>query len=233
MKKKLFLILTLLLITGCSYDYNLTVTHDKKYKEELIVVFPKSSSPVSEKKLKSYIKEEISNYKKSDVYKNYDFKYKIKGEEVIFTVSTVHNTFEEFQLSPFYKEYFQRIYKNEAKNYTVSTGGDFINPNLGDVADPNFKNDNFNINIKFHNKVASTNSNKSDQRSNVYTWEIGSMDKDRTIEFSLTSELKYDIIILDYLNDNKMVIIPLLLIIITVSIGGFILYSKNKLNNRI
>lgn len=231
--KKLLLVAMLLLVTGCSYDYNLTVTNDKRYIEEIEFKFPTSSINLTGKKLKNHVKEEIQKYKKSNIYDAYTFDYKIKKEEVIVTLTAEHKTFELFQASPFYKEYFQRIYKIEGNNYFVSTGGDFTNPNLGEVFDPEYTTKDFSINIKFQNKVASTNANTSDKDKNIYTWNISAKDTNRSVEFSLEDEARYDIIILDFINKNKLVIIPSIIIIVSIVIGGTIVFSRYKLNNRI
>lgn len=231
--KKLILFISLLFFTGCTFDYNLTVTNDKKYIEEINFVFDKSEFPVGDNNLKDYIKKEISNYTSSTEYYGYNFDYKIKGDNVYVDVKKTHETFEDFQNSPFYKQYFERIYKIEGRNYFVSTGGEFTNPNVLEMPDPDLVSPSYNINIKFYNNVISSNSNLVDEKNNTYTWQIDYRDLERTVEFTLDDGVRYDIIIKDFVMNNLVVIISLTSLISVTLVVGLVFVTNNRRNNKI
>lgn len=230
--KKIIILITLLFITGCNVSYDVTVTSDKKIKETLNFVVEKSEIEEQTSDVKGYINEQIANYKKSSMFKNHDFNYKIKKDKVYFEVTKSYSNIEEYEKSQLYKEMFDSLYAIDGKEFYFSTRGNF-RPLNSDSPDPDFDQPDTTINIKFHNKVVSSNANLKDEKTNVHTWVIKSSDKDRFIEFRLDNEKRYDIIILDYINDNKLVVIPVALFLcLAIGVAIFV-FSKYKVNNRI
>lgn len=230
--KKVIILFALLFITGCDVTYNVTVTSDKKIIETLNFVVEKSEIEAQSSDIKVYIKEQIANYKKSSMFKNYDFSYKIRKDKVYFEVTKTYLNVEEYEKSQLYKEMFDSLYSIDGKEFYFSTRGNF-RPLNSDSPDPDFEQPDTTINIKFHNKVLTSNADAKNEKSNVHTWTIKNTDKDRFIEFQLDNEKRYDIIILDYINDNKFVVIPAIAVIAVIIGGAVFVLSKYKLNNRI
>lgn len=235
MKKKLLVIGLFLLIwtAGCTPEYNLTVTSDKKFVEKINFVIDRNVFSENNQLAKKTIESNIDGYKTVPEFNDYYFNYKITKDKVYIMIKAEHFDFERFKMSPMYKLVFERVVELEGESYLFITSGEFYNINAGDSADPNLYIDDFDINIRFHNKVIKTNADFEDFNTNTFTWNIKGTDFDRKIEVELDYSKRYDIILIDFLLNNIVAVMSITLLGGTSIIIGMYLVSQNRLKNKI
>lgn len=88
------------------------------------------------------------------------------------------------------------------------------------------------LNIQFHNVVENNNSDSYDSRTNTYTWIITKDNLMRDIEFTITNEKRYDII-MAYLFKKYIDYILLGALLIVIVIFGVLIVRKSKRENAI
>lgn len=88
------------------------------------------------------------------------------------------------------------------------------------------------LNIQFTHNVLKHNADKYNANKNIYTWVIDENNLDRNIEFTLTNEKRYDIIVGDIFSKYGIYIISIfILIVIIILVSLFI--QKIKQENEI
>ena len=90
-----------------------------------------------------------------------------------------------------------------------------------------------NIKIQFHNKVIQSNADIVDKKNNLYTWVITRSDHTKKISFQLSSQKRYDIILTEFLNQYKWLLLLIGGLLISLIIGYFIIKEQIKRKNRI
>lgn len=231
--KKIFVILMLLLATGCDFKYNLTVTSDNKFKEEIVFYIDRDSYDDSKSKARKEIDKTIAEYKKYTSFSTYEIKYKIEKKYVVFNLTNVYENFLEYKNSNLYKEVFPDIYMIEKNGTYISTSGFMTDMNVSDDPDPDFVVPDYKISIKFHNKVTTSNATKIDEKNNVHTWIINPANHEQYIDFKISTEKRYDVIIKDFVLDNIFTVAPVA-IILSVGLIAFTYFNlRKKQNNRI
>ena len=108
----------------------------------------------------------------------------------------------------------------------------FFEDTLGIGEDESMFFDTIELNIQFHNTVMEDNSDAYNSTTNTYTWFITKDNLDKNIEFVITNEKRYDIIIPYFLKKNLAYLI-LGGIIIVISIFSTMIMYKSKKENEI
>ncbi|MEG1048506.1 MAG: lipoprotein [Bacilli bacterium] len=161
MKKILLLLLTTILLTGCSANYNLTIT-DKEIKENITLEVPTNMPDSQKKTFEDYINYETKPYQ--DALKDYE----IINEGSTYDISYTYKN-NEIKKSKILNNCFQYKVIKETKNYYMfNLSGEF--KCLHD-------NNKININIKAKNKIKQNNAEKTDYKEN-YKWTINKKNKD-------------------------------------------------------
>lgn len=88
------------------------------------------------------------------------------------------------------------------------------------------------IDIQFENKLVSSNATEINSKTNTYTWIIDKNNFNQNIEFSLTNEKRYDIIIAKFIGKYAGVFIGVLVLAV-ISILSILLVRKIKHENEI
>ena len=190
MKKKIILLFSLILLTGCSAEYNLTIVNDS-YKEELNVDNVKIDN-ISDLILPLYY--DIDEYDIDKVKPGDDGFYNAKIDKNSYSLFNTFN-FSSFIKSTLLNSCYDKVdvVKN-SKNIYISTVGDFKCYN-------NYKVDDIKVNIISKYKLVDTNADSIN--NNVYSWNINkdNLDKGIYIEFVLPkkSEKKKKI----FINNKK------------------------------
>lgn len=186
MKKNLILLLSLILFTGCSINYNLYIKSDGIVEEKI-----KASK---EEKIKKSEYNKINRNFENDygsILKKYDYNYKlIYNNENTYLDINKKDIINNFFDNSLFKEYFEdyelydsgniRIFKTIGSNYLNDL---FITKNYesslikSDI-------DKLTINITFDNKVISSNADKYDELTNTYTWIFDKNNLSKDIQFS-------------------------------------------------
>ena len=223
MKKiKYLLIVLLFIISGCSAEYNLTISDDE-IKEKFtsvinkneIPTYVKSSDPYApefDDQLTPFIENEqhpfLDNndiiYDKEvveeDTYRKVTYKYKYKKEEFI-------NSYVM-------KYCFENVQYDYQNNYNINLSGAFYC----------LRSDSLDINIITKSKVISNNADF--KKGNTYTWHIEKKDVDNV---NINMEIKRNHTVRNLSkNTGPIAIVFIILILIVLSI---LLVLKKRLNN--
>lgn len=209
--KYLFLIILVLLFTGCTGDYNLKINRDLSVEEELKV----SIDNVDDSYERTYkLLEQL------DISEN-DYEVVVDMDKVNITYKKKYSSFEDYYLdSNIYKILFKDIeLSKDNTGMTLKAESNFkldSKNNLNVVNAYDIDKLNINLNIPFDvNK-----SNADSVKDNIYTWTLNRNDtyKEISIDYSYQNDRAQNIIVLVVLG---------LIFIATISYGLVIL-SRNQ-----
>ena len=173
--KVLFLLLVLVLITGCSGTYNLKIDKDLSVKEELNVVLENEATSF----------EEFNSLLKNNKIDSNDYILVTQGDNLNLSYSHEYNSIEEYLLeSKVYKQLFDNIsYDTDRKDFTLEAKNIFNldNPNMNNSKNVKL----LQINVTTPLYVIDENSDSISE--NTYSWTIDNKtkEKDLYIEFSV------------------------------------------------
>ena len=213
MKKNIFLIIiSLLLLTGCSSEYTLEF-NNKSIKENITVDIMDSDIPKKTSNMLSELDDRITPFMEEDQYpfagdetKKYNKKVTdiSSGKRIEFKYKYSHN---EFRNSTTYNTCFEnKEFTEERNSYIINFGGKFFCRHTDEVV----------INIKTNNYVISNNADKVE--GNTYTWIINDDNIDKTdIQIVISKKSK----------STKYILYAILAaIVLVLVVSGFSIYSK-------
>jgi hypothetical protein len=218
-KKNILLAVLIILLTGCSVNYNLVFKDD--LIEETITITPENTQE----------KQNAQQFENRDYYAiidaNNQKKYKKTIESDGNYIFNYKYDFSNFKNSRFTSCYDAYTLTNDSGIITLSTSKKFkcTTYDYNEV-------ENITINISTEYKVVENNADEID--GNVYKWHINKNNKDnKPIKFSYNKNKKRKITLKEFLEQNKISIMIIasalsLFIIITISI-----YIKHKRVNKI
>ena len=210
--KKIILILFVLLVTGCTTNYNLEIS-ENSFKESIDIKINKNEILTEPDPEGIEVDDPITPFLSSKdpvFFTNSNIYYnKIVqdlGEYYIVNMNYEYNP-ADFKNSNSLNMCFDNFKFNDEKNYYIHAYGTFYC----------LYSDNMTINIKTNNKVLKNNADSVD--GNVYTWKIDNNNKNNVdIEFEVTKKVSY-----------TDIFITILLAVIIISLIGFVIYIlKNK-----
>lgn len=182
MKKYLIMVLILLMICGCSNEYNLTIENDKII-EDIDVVIPKSmiyANVENERNPETYVEsdDQITPFLKNDQYalenKKYNKDVTEDNDNYYVNLNYVYQS-DEFVNGRALTHCFENItYENERDYYLINLSGRFYC----------LYGENTAINIKTPNVVKDNNADKV--INNTYTWVI---DNDNVNDVSISIKI--------------------------------------------
>lgn len=219
--KKIIILFSLFLLTGCTVKYNININEDLKVDETIDV-----------KEKESYFDENYEFYERKDaidsIWENMASEYVSKGytytQNYNNTGINVKNTYDSFenyiQQSNIYNQYFDKINYID-NNGVISIETEGFHPYTEQDTE-RFAIEETEISIKIPFKVMSHNAD--DVFRNIYTWKI---DKNTTNKII---KIKYSTI-QNYNNSKNLDYFALFGIIIFVIIVGLFIYSKVKLTD--
>jgi len=231
--KKIIICLLVLLLTGCGVQCDLIITDDNMVKEKLTINVPDDRALLNFDSIDEFLNYYTKYYPKLDGFNDYTIKGKDKEGYVTLNVSS------EKHLNDYIKT---KTYNAMFSSATVDIVGDYTTfkstPNLyiENQKSEYFLEDlvyydNFTINIQFYNKVINHNADMVDEKNNVYTWIVTKENPKEFISFKTSGEKRYDVIIKDFINSNKyllMIIGGIIFIAITSGIIFYTNYQKNR-----
>ena len=187
--KYLLLMIVVLLLTGCSGNYNLKFNNDLSINEELNI----------------FIDNKLDNYERtynlldqSGVDEN-DYTVTVVKDQINIVYKKKYNSFEDYYLNDsLYKVLFENV------EFTKDNSGMKINAEsllkLDDKENENIINsydiEDFNINLELPFSINKNNADKVD--NNIYTWTLDNSDtyKNINIEFDYNNDKVQSIILL-------------------------------------
>lgn len=219
MKKYVYILMMLLLLSGCSTKYNLEISN-KGIKEEIETKILDAEIPKRTKEevnANIELDDPITPFIENDQYPFVDNKEKkyikeVKKNNGSTNVTLKYNySFDDYKNSRVYKECFaQKSFDYDKKSYLLQFSGKFYCMYGNEIE----------VNIKTNNKVNSHNADKVS--GNTYTWIINNDNKDKTnIKMNISNESAYTM---------PAVMIVLVIVFIILIIGGYTVFQK--INNR-
>ncbi len=234
MKLKLLgLLIFVFVFCGCSIDYHLKITSDKKFIEEVIFRIDRGAYPEDDKIAEKMIKDELDAYQEYEEYNQYSYKLRITKDIIYIIINGEHQNIEQYMDSPLYKNVFQWVAAFEGSTYQFETTGSRYDVNMGADSDSYFYVSDLNVYIKTHNKVIKTNALDENYRKNVFQWQIENNDVPNKIEIELDYSKRYDIIMLDFVFNNLITVISFTIIIGTLVVVGGYFMMQNRLKNKL
>lgn len=239
MKKLLFILIFLstIFFAGCSASYDLVVDTDGKVKESFYGIVDNETVLKYNDTIDTFLDSKIYSYENMDIYKPYTFSKKIDKDTSYVKMERTYSSLESYiEISPLLDYLFEKVmFLNENGVVTFVTSGDFYYENIypENSPDSSFYIDEVKINIVFYNKVISNNADSYDENTNTYTWIINEDTKLKGIEFKLSDEIRYDVIVKQFFKDNMMIFIAIGVIILAVLIVISALSAKIKNRNNL
>lgn len=237
MKKIICCLFGILFLCGCSAKVDLLVTSNGDVTEKVSIwnnwkVFEQNGSS-KEEVIDSYRNSYNSLFKNS----NYTIEY-ISNEETIEANIEGNNNLKDISGSNLFQQLFKdlKIEKNEnGKKYIFVYNDEVLSlfeDTLGIGGEEELFFDEIELNIQFHNVLSENTSDSYVNSTNTYTWLITKDNLNRNIEFVVTNEKRYDIII-PYLLKKYLGYIVLGLVIVAIIIFILLVLYKSKKENEI
>ena len=216
--KKFVLLILILLVSGCTTEYNLTIENNK-FKEDIKIGISKSlidntsTMPGVEKddQLTPFIENPVSAFF-SENNKNYE--KKVEENENEYNINLKYNyTFNEFKGANSINSCFENIEMLGEDVYYINLSGNFYC----------LYSDSVDIKIKTNNKVTKHNADRKE--GNTYIWNIHNGNANNVdILFEVSKNIK-----------NKSIILEISIIVVLLIILGVVLKvikKKNIENNK-
>ncbi len=213
--KKVFILVFIFLLTGCSSEYTLEFSNSK-IKEHSVITINNSEIPSDGKTVDNFItplleEDQYPFFGKYDKVYNKKIEKKDNNTIVKLNYSFTH---DEFKDSYVYKGCFKNSqFEKNDKDYLLHFYGHFYC----------LKGDELVINIKTNNIVKEHNADKVS--GNVYTWIIN---KDNVLNSDIKMVISKDSKILVYVKYGIAIIFFAVIII-----GSYIIYSKIKVRDKV
>ena len=236
MKRIIILLVSILLLTGCSVKYDITITDTEKIKEQITITVDNETALKNSNSLDEYLDYYSNIYTENQGYGEFDVKTK-KGKEFSkFIVKNTYNNLTDYTNSFSFLSMFNKASIERVGNYvTVTTSeNEYLKTINGDeFLDEEFFYDDFQISIKFYNKVVNHNADYVDEKNNVYTWDVTKNNPKEYMTFKYSNEKRYDVIIKDWVMINLLPIIIIGTFLIFVIGFTIYIYIVRKNNDRI
>lgn len=238
MKKMMFCLICVLLLSGCSANVDLVVTSNEKLEEKISIwndwTYLSNYYDSTDEAIESYRQSYSELFKNS----NYSVAYRFEDNAIKANIySSKHNLSNIIHSSAF-QQLFKNIEINEAsknKKYTLIYADEVLSlfeDTLGVGGDSEMFFEEIVINIQFHQVVGNNNADHYNDKTNTYTWVVTKDNLNRNIEFQVTNEKRYDII-MSYLMKKYMVYIILGIILICIGVFALVMVYKAKKENEI
>ena len=232
--KFVFLLVLLLILSGCKANYSVTLKSDGQVHEKLVMSFDSSKIEVNDKE--AFIEDTIKSYKDNNMYTEYKIKYDVGKKTTTITATRKYSSMAEYITnSKFLPSIFEKtVYIDNFGEYGMQTQGEYYYDAIYDVSvadEPLF--DTIDIDIHSQLEIIDSNADKFDKNSNTLHWNINKDKKVFSINFKYNNSKKYDIIIKDYLKNNWTSYVAILGIVIVVIIIVRFIKKQDKINNKI
>lgn len=219
MKKILFIIPLILLISGCSSTYNLEIGNDS-FKEDIDIKIDKTEIPSESLYEEIETDDQITPFLEENHYAFFSKKDKYYNKKVIYyddyiDVNLSYNySSSQFKDANSLNSCFENFIFDDGESYYIHVYGNFYCLYA----------DEFIVNIKTNNKVI--RSNATSVEGNIYTWIINNDNKyDVDIELEVSKGFPWKNII------KYTIILGSIVIVVFGAI--YYVYNKNKRTNSI
>lgn len=247
--KKIFKLITLFLfiiiLSGCSADYDLVIDENNMVTEKIKVTIPNEIILQGNEDIELFLKNRIESYKTIRSYKNYLYDSRVGKTNSFIQMTMKYKNLNDYSKSPILNTIFENLNVIENDKFTsIKTVGNYYYDNIygaektdesgleaGSPTQINMQD--VNITIKIHNKLIESNADIEDKKNNIYTWKLNPGSKEEYIYIKYSDEKRYDIIFKDFISNYSTVII-LISVVVAIVLGVFlIILGKHSINNKI
>lgn len=234
--KKILPFFLILLVSGCSLKYDLTITDKKEVKEKFYLGVVNEEVTSYNYSIDEYLDHYKYIYSTSDNFKDYNIKTKKSNPQSYFIVNRNYKSIDDYiKSNSFLSMFDSATIESTDKYYEFKSGKNIYLSNLNNdsLLSETDKYDSVSISIKFYNEVVNSNADEVDKKNNIYTWYIDDNTTKDFIYFKTSKKVKYLVKIKDIIMDNilSITIISSIVIILLISIGYIVF--KSKKNNEI
>jgi len=233
--KVISLFIMILLFTGCSIDYNLTILSDKSVKETSYYNNFNVAILANNNSVEEYYNSIIASYENVNGFKGFDINKKIYEDKSYLELNKEYTSFDKYLDSVILKSMFQDPKVYYKKNYMEFDSGtqSLYKDSSAEGSQDGYSINSVNIKIRFHNNIIDNNADNYDEKTNTLTWTFSKDNINKNIYFKIGNEKRYDIIFIDFVLDNLISIIIIGGFILIVGLLSFNIYHKNKKNNQL
>lgn len=231
--KLIFLTIILVILTGCTARYDVTIKSNGKVEEKIVIYF--DSQNVDSNNVDLLIKDTLKTYRENGMYVNYKVTKDVnKGKSSITATRTYKSMSDYVNSSELLPILFEKtLYIDDYGIKGLQTTGEYYYDALfdTDIADePQFES--IDVNIQSHFGIVETNALKTDE-DNIMHWLLNQENKKNSISFKYNNSKRYDIIIKEYLKKNWFSMIVVLAIIVSVLMIVAYIKNQDRQNNKI
>lgn len=218
MKKIIMLVTILLVLTGCTAKYSITINEDLTVIEEASLAGTSEFYETYYKSTKkNVLKMLIDSYKDILDANNYEYKLVEEEEPFVKVQNKYDNVRDYIEKTILFNDYFDTVkYIEDGNIKKIETEGYYPNnpedPNRFDIKE-------LEISITCPYKVINNNAKRVNKKTNTYYFDLF---KDNKIIFEYDSSKKFD--------PNEGVLVKLLIILGIVVVGWLTVIMKNKKN---
>lgn len=226
----------LICITGCSINADITITENKKVKEDIDISILNSDIISQGYSVDEYLDMYTSNPSNTTLYKDYSIKSKKSKNYSHIIIKKDYKELNEYIDSYTFKTLFDGAVIEDTGKYLTfhTTSNRYSNYNPDEGSGDYIATSNYTVSIKFYNEVLDNNADKIDKSNNTYTWYFSDADSsDSYIYFKLGPKVKYFVKFKDYIMNNILSIIVVASIIGIIAISILYIVYKSKKNNEI
>lgn len=234
--KKFFIFCLLIFLTGCSVQYDLTITDKEKVVEKFKIYVDNEEILSSYSTIDEYLDYYSNIYSKNQGYQKYNITTKESKPASYFTVKNSYNSLDDYTKSLSFKSMFNTASIERVGKYvtfTTSKNAYLESIKNGDVISEEDQYENFKISIKFYNEVTDSNAEEVDEKNNIYSWIVSEDSKTDYIYFKIGPKVKYNVVIMDYIQNNLSTIIIISSAVLLLEIVVMFIFIKSKKNNEV
>ena len=236
MKKIIFCILLLLILTGCDVQYDLVITNNEKIRETIYVYVDNQIIENNSMSIDEYLDYYSNLYMNNPGYQGIEIDTKKGDTSSYFIAKNEYNSLDDYISSYTFKNMFNSATIERVGNYvsfTTSQNAYLESIKNDQLISEQAKYDSFKISIKFYNKLANHNADEVDEKNNIYSWNISEESTKDYIYFKIGPEIRYDVMIKDFFQNNILLISILGSILILIIIAVLYVIIKIRKNNEI
>ena len=233
--KKILLIISVLLLTGCNVKYNLVIKDNEEVNEKIVIYVNNEDIANTNMGVDEFLDYYSHLYEQNEGYEKFNINTKKSSDYSQFIVERNYKNLDEYISSYSFKYMFNDASVERVGNYINFTTSnnlklEEINSNI-EISD--FLCDDYELSIKFYNEVVRHNADKVDEKNNIYTWYVNKNSVKDHIEFKIGPKVRYDVMIFDYIQNNYLIIGAVSFILIAMIVCGLYIVIKAKKNNEI
>lgn len=234
--KKILILLILLCMTGCSVQYDLTITDKEEVKEKFVISISNDKMLSEYSSVEEYLDYYSNLYLQNEGYEDFNIDTKKSKPNSYFTVNNNYKNLDEYVQSISFKSMFDNAMIERIGNYTsftTSKNAYLSSLKKNDIISEESKYDSFKISIKFYNEVTASNAEEIDEDNNIYTWIVSEDSATDYIYFKIGPKVKYGVVLMDYIQNNLASIIIITSTIVLLAVTITFIYIKSKKNNEV